>query len=723
MFRIRKINAFIMSLVICSSVFVPTAMVAYANETSVSENTTEAVSDVEAENDNLKTSGDYTYYITELDTVCIESYKGTDTELVIPETIDGIKVTNINKNAFKDTKGIVSITFPATITYISGENPFIHCSELKEIIISEGNENYISENGVLYSKDKKEILCYPQAKEGTSFTVPDSIEEIGVAAIYKTSLSEIKLPSGVHTIKRHGICYNSNVTSIDLSNTIIDYIGDMAFTQNENMSEITFADTLTDIGIAAFVGCKALKEITFPESLVNIGQNAFAATGLREVRIPESVLEIGYCAFGYDEELKPLDNFVIVGKTGSAAQAYATDSDEEYDYINEFTFKTFEQEETEESFEDLKSVAYGDFEYAEVDGEAYITACYSINVTVEVPEEINGLPVTCIYAGAFFKNGMKNVILPKTIKTVKSLAFYLCTNLESITLADGIVTIENNAFDACESLEIVDIGGTCETIGQEVFHGCTSLEAVHISGETSGNYVSVDGVLYNKEKTILIEYPAARNVKKFKAPDSLREIQLSAFKDAVYLEKADISTVTKIGGYAFEGCTALKELKLAPKITTIEAGAFYDCTSLKSVRINEAKEIGVCAFGFYYDDEESEEKPVEGFKIYADEGSDGHRYSLIYDFECISGTLDIFGFNVEKGFVYAIIGIISALLLGIIGIITGKTIKRKKEKKSADELKNQIEKALENHSENKAEEGTVTTSEESEGEEKENEVE
>lgn len=687
MFKHRKFTAFIMSLLICSAAFAPQAASVYAHpghdESSVSEESSEA----ETEEADYITSGDYLYSLTPLETVCIEGYTGTDTKLVIPEEIDGIEVTKINRYAFENCTA-ESIHFPASITYISGENPFLLCSDLKEITVDEDNEDYMAEDGVLYSKDKLKLLCYPQAKEGDSFAVPEGIEEIGIAAFCQTSLKEITFPESLITIDRHGVSSNPGITSIDLSQTSLSFIGEMAFSYSEALSDIKLPVALIEIGAASFAGCTALTEITLPETLISIGQNAFAATGLTEITIPATVTDIGYCAFGYDENLEPIESFVIIGEPGTAAETYATDADEDYGYVNNFTFKSLEQSETENSFEDLESIAFGDFAYAEVDGEAYITACTSVDSVVEVPSSINGLPVTCIYGGAFFQNGTSKIILPDTLKTIEMFAFYMCSNLTEITIPDGIIEIKDRAFHSCESLESITISGTCETIGTDVFLGCTSLEAINISDAEGGNYCSENGILYSKDKSVLVAYPAAHPDKKYKAPSELREILQSACSYNTTLEEADISSVTKIGVSAFEGCSALKSVKFAKDIEIIEAYAFYNCTSLKSVRLYNVAEIGSAAIGFRFNDEsETDSSPllVEGFKIYADEDSDGHRYSQICGIECITDTMDIFGLNVVKGFAYTIAGLIAAAVLAVIGIITGKALKKKKALKADSE--------------------------------------
>lgn len=676
MFKHSKFTAFIMSLLVCAAAIAPQTASVYAdNETETSVSDPAEDSDITTENNDYIVSGDFSYSVTELGSVCIEGYTGTDSELVIPGSIDGKEVTRINKYALENCHA-VSIHFPATITYISGENPFLQCTELKEITVDEENENYTAADGILYSKDKLELLCYPQAKEDDSFKIPDGVETIGTAAFYQTSLRELALPSSLTTVKRHGFSSNEVLASVDMSGTAITSIGDMAFSYCTALSDVKFPESLLEIGSGAFAGCTALNEITLPEALTTIGQNAFAATGLTEVTIPATVTNIGYCAFGYDENLEPLESFVIIGEANSAAQVYATDTDEDYEYANNFTFKTVSQAETE--LEELESMEYGDFLYAEVDGEAYITGCISIDTTIEVPSEINGLPVTCIYGGAFFQSGARSIILPDTLKSIEQIAFYMCSELTSITIPDGVTAISNNAFDSCISLETVTIPGTCETIGDEIFYGCSSLKEISVSGAEGGNYLSENGILYNKDKTILVAYPAAKEGKSFKVPSGVKEIAVSAFCDCTALEKVDISSVSIIGAYAFENCTSLKSVKFSKNIESIDVCAFYGCTALVSVRLWNAPSIGAYALGFYYDSNNSTDAVIDGFKIYADENSDGYNYAQMCGIECITNTYYILGFNVVKGFVYTISGILAAAVLAVIGFIIGKNVKKKK---------------------------------------------
>lgn len=688
-----------MSLIICASAAAPSAAFAETTEastaaqTETAEETTEASTE-EATDDGKIVSGDFTYSLNSDDTANIELYSGSDADVTVPAAIDGHTVTDISKDSFIDTD-VETISIPACVEYIAGENPFLDSASLREINVDEANENYSSQDGILYNKDKTSLLCYPMGKRETSFTVPEGVTSLGVAAFYDTTLEELILPASLKEINRHAISYNARLTKLDLGVTSLTATADMAFAYSTALFEVTFPEGLTEIGAASFAGCGALKEIDIPDTVTFIGQNAFAATGLEKVYIPPSVTEIGYCAFGYDENLTADDSFVIIGEAGSAAQTYATDSDTEYDYENNFVFRTPDQDEAEEEYEAMDIKEFGDFQYGMLDGRLCITAYTGSETgTLEVPSEIDGKPVEVIYGGAFFQCPAAEIVLPEGLKEIKEIAFYMCEQVKTIKLPDTLETINNQAFDGCLSLKSIEIPGSVKSIGEEPFFGCTSLESITVSDAEGGEFSAEDGVLYNKDKSVLVAYPAAKADKEYKAPSSVKEILMSAFCDNTLIEEADLSSVEVIGNYCFEGCTSLSYVKFSKELTKVGNTAFYECTSLKSVHLYEKlTDIGDAAFGFYYGvDEESEtgsytDIPVEGFVIYADKETNAAAYAEAEGFEWKSGTVEIAGKHVEKSLIYALSAIAGVLVLGIAAVFTGKSIKKKKaakEESSAD---------------------------------------
>ena len=141
------------------------------------------------------------------DTVSITKYIGSESDVVIPEEIDGKKVTSIGDWTFFDCSGLTSVTIPNSVTNISGVT-FNGCTSLTAINVATGNQNYVSVNGVLYNKDKTSIMRYPAGKKDKNFKIPDCVTEIGWSAFEKCiSLTSITIPSSVTKIGEYTFGY------------------------------------------------------------------------------------------------------------------------------------------------------------------------------------------------------------------------------------------------------------------------------------------------------------------------------------------------------------------------------------------------------------------------------------------------------------------------------------------------------------------------------------
>lgn len=664
----KKTAAFSMSLLMCLNM---SPLFSYAdNEDNINHD--DEIMLIDTTDDEPLSEDGFTYTIDDDGFAHITGYTLTDTDIIIPETIGGAKVTEIDSKAFIDGTA-EKIHIPATIEYISAENPFAPCLNLAEITVDKNNRNYCVKDGVLFTKDMKKLVYYPPKKEGTSYTIPDGVEQLGIASVSSTGLTEINIPDSVKEIGRHVFSFNEKLGKIDLSGTSVECIDIMSFANCTSLSEVTFPENLTEIGLAAFMSCESLEEITLPESLETIGQSAFMDTALKKIRIPENVTDIGYSAFGYDIDDNPIEDFVIIGKLGSAAQQYSTDTDTDYDYANNFTFITSEVADAEEEYKSMNPIpsSDGEYEYSVLDdGTCCILFCVSIDNTITVPAEIDGYTVTSIYKGAFLANEATTIIFPDTVKTISEAVF--SEYVENITIPASCTEIE----------------------GTEPFLTCLNLKEINVAGEGDGAYSSEDGVLYNKDKSVIIAYPMKKSDTSYKAPSSVREISMSAFCYNEFIEDIDISGVEKIGSYAFEGCTNINSVKLSKELNFVGTNAFLGCTSLESIRVYDKVEtIGEYAFGYTYDAELAQSiangetdstepySVIDGFKMYAEKDTEAWFYANICGIEVVENTSEIGGKNVDKNFLYVVAGIAGAVVLAVIGIFTGKSISKKKGKK------------------------------------------
>ena len=161
-------------------------------------------------------------------------------------------VAAVGKFTLNTDEYVEKIYIGKDVKYID-ETSFFYCKELKAIEVDKANENYISVDGVLYTKDMKKLIAYPIMKEDTVYTIPDGVERVGACAFYK----------------------NATLTKIDLPVTLKE-IGDMAFFKCEKISLVTLPDGLEKIGPDAFSYCQEMKPVMFiPASVEEIGSFAF----------------------------------------------------------------------------------------------------------------------------------------------------------------------------------------------------------------------------------------------------------------------------------------------------------------------------------------------------------------------------------------------------------------------------------------------------------------
>jgi len=206
--------------------------------------------------------------------------------------------------------------------------------------------------------------------------------------------------------------------------------------------------------------------------------------------------------------------------------------------------------------------------------------------------------ITMIGQGAFGKcRSLKSLDIPGSVATIGSEAFFLCDSLETVNISEGVKRIEEWAFVQCLSLKFVSIPNSVTAIGYYAFGSCRSLEKINVSLDNE-HYSSEDGVLFNKDKTILVEYPEGKVGSTYVIPNSVITIGGGAFSACDSLKVMNIpSSVTAIEYEAFYSCTLLESVSIPNSVTTIGLGAFQLCSSLESISIpNGVKTIERATF-------------------------------------------------------------------------------------------------------------------------------
>lgn len=175
--------------------------------------------------------------------------------------------------------------------------------------------------------------------------------------------------------------------------------------------------------------------------------------------------------------------------------------------------------------------------------------------------------------------------------------FSLRSSINSVVLENGVTGISGYAFAYCNNIKTISVPQSVSSIHYVAITNCPSLTAVNVD-ENNPYLCSDNGVLYNKSKTKILNYPAGRTDSSFKIPDTVQSIESGAFQKSINLTEVIMSpNIKTISVWAFNGCKKIKDITLPNKIETISGEAFSECTNLESVYIPKSlTSIGVQAF-------------------------------------------------------------------------------------------------------------------------------
>lgn len=200
--------------------------------------------------------------------------------------------------------------------------------------------------------------------------------------------------------------------------------------------------------------------------------------------------------------------------------------------------------------------------------------------SVTLPES-----VTMLGDNAFENcNELLTVNIPSGVTIIPEWCFYGCDKLTSLVLPDGLTTIDKLAFCDCGTLTTLTIPASVTNISTDrTFKGCNKLTRIDVA-DGSAAYVSVDGVLYNKDQSMLICYPGGKTETTFTVPDSVTSINAYAFYwNGSIVNLTVPGTVKTIGEDAFAGCKKMTSITFGEGITSIGTTAFQQCNSLTSI--------------------------------------------------------------------------------------------------------------------------------------------
>ena len=338
--------------------------------------------------------------------------------------------------------------------------------------------------------------------------------------------------------------YTATVTYSDIDNK---YSGSVVIPSSVSYNGTTYS--VTSIGDGAFRGCSSLTSITIPNSVTSIGDYAFGGcSSLTSITIPNSVTSIGSSAF------EGCSNITSVTWNAKNCNSYNFGSQ-----VTSFEFGN-EVEVIPSSL---------------CQGMTKLTS-------ITIPNS-----VTSIGEWAFSNcYSLTSITIPNSVTSIGDDAFGGCS-LTSITIPNSVTSIGGSAFCYCLSLTSVTIPNSVTKIGNGAFSGCSSLTSINVDSNNP-NYSSVDGVLFNKDKTTLVAYPGGKQGA-YTIPNSVTSIENDTFSGCYSLTSITIpNSVTSIGWYAFYGCSSLNSITIPNSVTSIGVAAFGNCFSLTSITIGNS---------------------------------------------------------------------------------------------------------------------------------------
>ncbi len=440
----------------------------------------------------------------------ITKYTGSATNVVIPETINGVTVTAIGMEAFAGCSWLTSVSIPNSVVTIGGATfsgcssltsvaipdsvtaigvaafagcssltsvtipehvteiryaAFSRCSSLVEIRVAENNPAYCSVDGVLFSKDQKMICSYPAGRSQKNYAIPAGVSDI---------------------------CYE-------------------AFAGCSALTSITIPEGVTGIEYQAFAGCLSLTSVTIPESVTAIGGGVFySCSSLSEIRVAEN--NPAYCSVDgvlFSKDQKTIYTY----PAGRSEKNYVIPNSVQY--IAAWAFQ---------GCSSLTGVTIPNG-VAEI-GNGVFSDCSSL-AEIRV-EESN--PAYCSVGGVLFSKDQttiysypagrtsKSYTIPDSVQYIAAFAFQGCSSLTSLTIPVRVKNIGYKAFSQCSSLTSLTIPDDVQSVADLAFSGCDALSSLHVQ-DSEGRIllsflVSMNNLFFpgtgEKETDIQILYSGTR---------------------------------------------------------------------------------------------------------------------------------------------------------------------------------------------------------------------
>ncbi|MBN2653196.1 MAG: leucine-rich repeat protein [Spirochaetales bacterium] len=477
-------------------------------------------------------------------------------DITIPEQLLGWKITEIDKEGFRNSSKIASVTINENITKIRGG---FYNSSITELIINSDTPPEIT-NWSLSLPDTFSQIVVPEGKA-------DIYQNANVWSSYKRRIKEPSWPDYMTidgNLKFRANFYDKTA-EVSLINTevsgeivIPDNLQNLKvtsfrnFSNTKNITSVTIGNNITEIPSSAFSGCTNLATINIPNSVLNIGSYAFMnCEQLKTVNIPSSLAEIKNGTFYNCKSLETVEIPATVTKLGYQAFYLCASLD---NVTLPDSIKVIEQE-TFRGCSNLRSV--------------------------ELPETLQRIE-NLSFSGC---SKLTQITIPESVNFIGESSFSGCKNLTQINIPSLVTTIEGYTFANCSSLEQINIPETITSFGEGAFLGCSKITQINIPNAIT----RIENNTFNR----------CSELKDIILPENLTYIGSYAFSECQKLENITIpESVSVIGAGAFNWCLNLSQINIPNSLTVIEESTFKH-TKLSSITIpSSVKEIKAKAFHY-----------------------------------------------------------------------------------------------------------------------------
>lgn len=376
-------------------------------------------------------------------------------------------------------------------------------------------------------------------------------------------LKTIKIPTSTVSIGYLAVGDCNGITEFDIPDNVT-YINQAAFEVCSSLENVKFGKGLKTIDGYAFKSCEALKEAILPEGLESLNDYAFyGCSSMTKAFIPSTVKTIGWFTFSGNSSLTDL------------------------------TISDGVQTITENAFSGCSSLqklvipnSVNSIEASAFDGCESLT---DVTLSKNITEISDGMFSSC--------TNLQTLDIPEGVVRIGEEAFCYDENLKSLSIPNSLTEIGDNAFFSCENLKEITLGADFEALGADAFKFCDSLEKINISDENE-LYSSIDGVLYDKDKSTLLFLPPA-NTEEYTVPTSVTELAENCAITNSKLRKLVISdNVVTVGDGAFKNCENLENVTIGNGVTEFGDDVFFMDANIKEIycRLTEPLEIDKYTF-------------------------------------------------------------------------------------------------------------------------------